>query len=136
MARYTPEQYQRKLKKWARNTPQAVVAGLKKGTEIIRTEAVVQHLSGPKMPKGVGNKMNATLARRTGLLAGSVRTKVKVASNRISGAVGTNVKYAHNHEKGTTVPERPFLAPSLEKKRKDALEAILSALMAEYRAAG
>jgi len=107
---------------------------LKTAAEIVRGEAVQKHLSGPKMAKGKGNLKNATLARHSGDLAGSINTKVSVARSRQSAQIGTNIKYAHRHEFGTFgMPKRPFLTSSLEAKRQRILEVILDRLMEGYK---
>lgn len=47
--------------------------------------------------------------------------------------VGTNVGYARKHELGLEgLPERPFLRPSLEKKRPQVFEFIEKAMMKSY----
>ena len=132
MATYSPEQFERKIKAWAKNTPEAVERGLKAGAELVRAEAVLNHLSGPKMPKGKGSLKNATLQPRTGDLRGSINTKVKT-SPKISAQVGTSIKYARRHEEGIKMPKRPFLKPSLEAKRDKAVELILDKIMEAYR---
>jgi phage gpG-like protein len=158
MSNYTPEEFKRKLERWAKDNPKAVERGLKAGAELVRAEAVAKHLSGPKMPRGKGSLKAATLARGSGDLAGSINTKVKVGT-KISAQIGTNLKYARIHENGgtikpktgqflkfniggrdifaksVTIPKRPFLKPSLEAKRKEAVDLILDKIMEAYRKA-
>lgn len=160
MATYTLDQFKRKLERFARNQPRIVHNAIKAGAEMVRTEAVTQHLSGPKMGRGVGSKKNATLQPDTGGLRTSVNTRVKRSGGRIQGVIGTNKKYAAIHEHGgtiraksapylhfkaggqwvktkeVTIPARPFLRPSLEKKRKKVLNLILRKLMEGYRRSG
>jgi len=137
----TMEQFQKKIKRWAKNEPRTLEAALRTAAEIVRRETVQQHLSGPKMKKGVGSAKHATLARHSGDLAGSISTKVSVTKSKqmaqigtLSGKVGTVMKYAHRHEEGTFgMPKRPFLHPSLEAKREKILQVILSRMMEAYK---
>ncbi len=158
MATYSPEEFKRKIERFAKDQPKAVEIGLKAGAELVRGEAVRNHLSGPKMPTGRGSAKRATLARGSGDLAGSINTKVKTTPKLLA-QIGTSMKYARIHEKGgvikpksgrflvftignkkifassVTIPKRPFLAPSLEAKRSDAVELILKKIMEAYRRA-
>jgi len=135
MATYSIKGFEKKLRNWAKTNPKEIKIALKKGTEIVRTEVVQNHLSGPKMPRGVGSRNNATLRRISGDLAGSINTKVIATKKRISGIIGTNMDYAEKHEKGIGVPLRPFLAPSLAKRKKAALKLILKHMMLAYKKA-
>lgn len=134
MATYTPEEFKKKIERFAKDQPKAVEIGLKAGAELVRGEAVRNHLSGPKMPKGKGSLKNATLQPRTGDLRGSINTKVKTTP-KLSAQIGTSIKYARRHEEGIKMPKRPFLKPSLEAKRQDAVDLILKKIMEAYRRA-
>lgn len=160
MGTYTPEQFRRKLNRFARSHPRLVRNAVKAGAEMVRTEAVTKHLSGPKMARGVGSEKNGTLQPDTGGLRTSVNTKVKMTGGRVRGIVSTNKKYAPIHEYGgtiaaksspylffkvggqwvktkeVTIPARSFLRPSLDKKRKPVLNLILKKLMEGYRRSG
>lgn len=114
----------------AKSLPNVVKKALTIGTREVRTEAVLKHLSGPKMPKGIGDPKNATLARQSGDLAGSIQTKVKVDPDKVYGKVFTNMKYAGRHERGTDgMPKRPFLNPSLDAKEESARELVRKAIL-------
>ena len=134
MATLTMKQFEKKIKKWAKDEPKILENALKTAAEIVRGEAIQKHLSGPKMAKGKGSLKNATLARHSGDLAGSINTKVSVTKSKQMAEVGTNIKYAHRHEFGTFgMPKRPFLTSSLEAKRQRILEVILDRLMEGYK---
>jgi phage gpG-like protein len=151
MATYTPEQFQKKLKRFAKKHPDILEVGLKRSTEIVRTEAVRKHLSGPKMPRGKGSNKNATLARGSGDLAGSVNTKVKVSKIRQVAQIISNMVYSRIHELGgkinhtnlfgrgikatITMPKRPYLSPSLQVKRKEIVDTLLKAMIRGYKKA-
>ncbi len=142
MGRYTPKQYERKLKRWLRTMDPAVKEALRRGGEIVRREALLKHLSGPKMPKGVGSETSATLARPSGHLAGSIRAYVQKHGGKLHGLVsggGSGIKYAAVHEYGYKrrgIPERSFLRSSLNAKRKQIMRVLLDGMMDSYRRAG
>ena len=137
MATYNMKTFEKKIKKWGKNNPKAIMRAFKRGTELVRGETVRKHLSGPKMAKGKGSLTSATLARRSGDLAGSINTKVFQSGTKIAGKVGTPIKYSRIHEKGGTskrpMPKRPFLQPSLEKKRPEIVDIISRAIIEEYK---
>ncbi len=151
MATYTPEQFQKKLKRFGKQHPKILGVELKRATEKVRTEAVHKHLSGPRMARGQGSKKNATLARISGDLAGSVNTKVKVSKIRQVAQIISNMKYSRIHELGgkikhtnlfgkgikatITMPKRPYLSPSLQKKRKEIVDVLLKAMIRGYKKA-
>lgn len=159
MATLTFEQWAKKLEKWNKAQLDAVRIALKTGTEIVRAEAIRNHLSGPKMPRGVGSPNTATLARGTGDLAGSINTKVAVAGTKLQASVLTNLKYARIHSKGgtivpvraralkfkignqwiaakrVTIPARPFLEPSLDAKRNEVDRIIANRIVEAYKQA-
>ena len=156
MATMSMDQFEAKLKRWAKNNPADVKNALKAGAEVVRGQSIRKHLSGPKMPVGRGSAKNATLARRSGDLAGSLNTKASVSGAKISAQVSTNLKYARIHEKGgtirpvrakalkfqvggrwvtkqsVTIPARPFLEPALEEKRNDIINLIGTRMVRGY----
>jgi len=132
MAKYTLQEWQNKLERFAAKNEKIVKKHLGRGLQVVRKEVVVEHLSGPKMPSGVGDTTNATLARQTGDLATSINTKTSVRRNKIRGSIVTNVPYAKKHELGQGVPKRPFMAPSVEAKREEVTQMILDGIMREY----
>jgi len=136
MAILTMEQFQKKLKNWVRTNPQNLTIALKKAAEKVRGEAVRNHLSGPKMSKGVGSKTNATLARISGDLAGSVNTLASATIKKQVAQISSNLKYANRHEHGTFgMPERSYLRSSLAKKRLEVLDDIAKAMIEGYKKA-
>lgn len=160
MATYTVDQFRKKLERFARTQPRIVHNAVKSAAEMVRTEAVTKHLSGPKMARGVGSKTNATLQPDTGGLRSSVHTRVYRSGGRIRGTVGTNKKYAKIHEYGgtirpktakylkfkaggrfysaqeVTIPERSYLRSSLDKKRRAVLNLMLRKLIEGYKQSG
>ena len=124
----------KKLERWAKVAPEEVKKTLRRGAEMVRSEAKQFHLSGPKMPRGVGDPTNATLAVRTGRLRSSIALRVTAMANgQFSAQVGTNVGYGRKHEMGLEgLPERPFLRPSLEKKRPAVFDLIAKEFMKSY----
>jgi len=138
MATLTMDQFEKKLKRFGKDHPDLLKNVLRKGAETVRLEAVRNHLSGPKMSKGRGSLKNATLARRSGDLAGSINTKVVASNKKQSAKVSTNMVYARIHEKGDKtkgMPKRPYLEPSLQAKRKQIVDDILKAMIRGYKKA-
>ena len=133
--------YHMKINKWRRKKMMPAVAqALRKAVEVIRRTVLIRHLSGPRMPRGVGSDMNATLARVTGDLAGSVKTDVKMERNDIRAFVmaggGAARAYARAHEYGApsrNLPRRPYIGPAVEVKRRNTLKLIMKALGRSYR---
>ena len=131
--RLTMEQLQGKIQRWMRIAPEKLKKALLKGAKIATKEAQSKHLSGPKMPRGIGHPTRATLAVQTGRLRRSINERVTVSKDRVTAQVGTNVKYGRAHEEGLgKMPERPFLRPSIEEKKPRVMELILDAMMGAY----
>ena len=131
--RMTMEQLQDKIQRWMRIAPQELKEALMKGVKLVTKEAQSAHLSGPKMPRGLGDPTRATLAVQTGRLRRSINERVTVSKDRVIAQVGTNVKYGRAHEEGLgKMPERPFLRPSVEEKKPRVMELILDAMMEAY----
>lgn len=135
------KELQAKLERWARVAPEEVKNALRNGAEMVRAEAQFNHLNGPKMPRGItGGFANSTLGKVSGNLYS--RMSIRVMANqqgKFSAEVGTNVRgkfgepYPRYHEYGLHgMPERPFLRPSLEKKRPEVFDSIAKAFMASY----
>ena len=138
MATLTVEQFEKKLRRFGNNHPDLLKVALRRGAETVRLETVRKHLSGPKMPKGIGSTKNATLARRSGDLAGSLNTRVVANNKRQSAKISTSLIYARIHEKGDKskgMPKRPYLEPSLQAKRKEIVDDILKAMIRGYKKA-
>ena len=136
MAKQTMEQWELKLKTWASAMPKAVQKALLKAGEIVRGEAILAHLSGPKMAKGVGSATRGTLARQGGDLAASLNVRSVIKGKEIRGSVGTNMVYGAIHEfgmKSRGMPERSYLRSSLRAKQKAILQTILGKMMEDYK---
>jgi len=131
--RMTMEQLRDKIQRWMRVAPQALKEALLKGAKLVTKEAQSTHLSGPKMPRGLGDPTRATLAVQTGRLRRSINERVTVSKDRVIAQVGTNVLYGRKHEEGLEkMPERPFLRPSVEEKKPRVMELILDTMMGAY----
>jgi HK97 gp10 family phage protein len=130
----------KKLERWVKIAPNEVKKVLGLGAEMVREEAQRHHLSGPRMPRGVGDMMNATLAKVSHRLHDSINYRVTALENgKFSAVVGTNVRsadgraYGRDHELGLNgMPARPFLRPSLEKKRPAVFKMIEEAFIKSY----
>lgn len=136
------EEFQQKLGRWWTLYPREAKQALTKAALLVSNEVQGRHLTGPKMPRGVGGTTDATLATQSGRLRRSIWHSVEqLGPSTVSARVGTNVRYARIHEYGGTIqnawgrnirvtmPERPFLRPSLEKMRPRALEIIQQAMV-------
>jgi len=134
------DELRKKLERWAKVAPEEVKIALRIGGRLVENEAKDKHLRGPRMARGVGDPTNATLDRVSGRLYGSIATRVTaLKTGQFSATVGTNVRskkgipYPRNHELGLAgMPARPFLRPSLEKKRPEVFEEIRKAFMKSY----
>ena len=134
MGTYTPKEFQKKIQRFARQQPKLLKRALLRSTEEVRGVAISKHLSGPKMPKGKGSLTNATLARHSGDLAGSLNTKVSVTATKQTAQISSNMKYSRVHEKGGKfMPKRPYLGSSLAEKRKNIVDNILKAMIEGYK---
>lgn len=134
------EEFRAKMERWVRVMPREVERGMLRAANIARTEAVTAHLSGPKMPVGVGSPTRATLARRSGDLAGSIFAEARRDGGRITGVVGSRgVVYAAIHEFGGVIraangaaivmPERSYLRSSIASKAREIVDAISDSVM-------
>ena len=134
------KELQKRLARWVKVAPEEVKKVLTLGGEMVRREAQERHLNGPKMPRGVGDPMNATLGRRSSRLFQSIALRVMATKDgKFSAQVGTNVRgkdgraYGREHELGLNgMPARPFLRPSLIKKRPKIFEMISKEFLKSY----
>lgn len=144
MARLTYEQFTEKLDRWWRLMPEEAWRAVSRAAVLVSNEVQRGHLSGPKMPRGVGGETDATLARQSGRLVRSIFHSVKRPSQmkrgeKISARIGTNVVYGRAHEYGYEprgLPARPFLRPSLAKEQPRALRLIMESMTKSYEKAG
>ncbi len=121
-----------KLMRWSVLMPKELKNALQIGGELVRREVQEKHLSGPKMPRGVGDESNATLAVQTGTLRRSIALRIRVATGDVSAEIGTTVGYGRRHEEGLMVPERPFLRPSIVAKRSEVMRQVERSVMESY----
>lgn len=159
MARLTAEKFNKKLTRLAKKAPAAAVKGLKEGTRIILQDSKRKHMSGPRMPVGVGSMVNPTIDSK-----GRMRSQLKSTVKRRPGKkeVYANVRSTNGlskilHDGGTLhrggkgfvfqlpgqtkwirtdrieFPKRPFLKVSVEKKRKKVIEIIKKVWIKEYK---
>ena len=128
------DELRKKLERWAKVAPEEVKIALRRGGRLVENEAKLHHLMGPRMARGVGDPTNATLARVSGDLYRSISTRVRaLKTGEFSATVGTVIPYGRKHELGLQgMPPRPFLRPSLEKKRPEVFEEIRKAFMKAY----
>lgn len=137
----TIEKLESKLIRWAKNAPESLRKALLLAAEGVRREVQERHLMGPKMPRGVGHPTGATLDRKTHRLFKSIAIRAEVAREEVRATVGTNVtnrgySYPRAHEYGLgKMPERPFLRPSVHKRRPETLRIVEKAFMEEYKRA-
>lgn len=115
----TVEEFRSNLEKLGNNMPRVIATGALRGTGLIRQEIVEKHLSGPKMPRGIGDQENATLQPQTGYLRNSIRNDVQITNNSVIGILFSDAEYAIKHEKGRGVPLRPFMRPSIARRMDD-----------------
>ena len=126
----TPAELGMKFKRWMRIAPGEMKRALKPELMRVEREAVVSHLSGPRMPRGVGDPINATLQPDTGFLRRSLFSFPEVVGTTLYGRIGAGTWYGRLHEKGIgKQPARPFIRPSIEKRRPHIRTALLQAMM-------
>lgn len=126
------EDWAKKLARWSVTGSQQVKLVLQQAGELVRREAQASHLSGPKMPRGVGDSTGGTLAVQTGTLRRSITIRVSVSPGDITAEVGTSIPYGRVHELGLKMPERPFLRPSLNKEHGQIFNMIRDAWFKAY----
>ncbi len=136
--RYTPEEFQKKLQRWAKKAPKEIKDAMDRAGLIVQREVQEKHLSGPKMARGVGSMTRATLgtASKQWFLRRSINVRSRLSGSRVSLKIGTNVGYGRKHEEGLEgMPKRPFLAPSIKKKKNEVMEEIAKGFMKAYKKA-
>lgn len=158
MAKQSLEEFNKKLKRWMRAMPKEVEISVKRGADFVIAYIQKEHLSGPKMPRGVGHASKATLAVGKGdRLRKAINKRVSVTARRITALIGVKLKYGPIHEFGgiirpkrfkflhwkdetgehfakkVKIPARPYLRPSIREKRKDVMVEILEGAMRSYR---
>lgn len=130
------KEYEKKLKKWMKEFPDDMVVANRQAAEMVRTEVLTKHLTGKKMPRGIGSASHATLGIKSGNLRASISTWAFRTSGGIKAYIGNMtwpLKYAGFHEEGKGgMPARPFLKPSLKAKQKAIKEHLQKALKRSY----
>lgn len=138
MARLTWAQWQRKVQSWHRKFPSAVHMAIDKTLVEMVGHAQEKHLSGPKMPRGMGSRDHATLQPRTGALRNYMAKRSQSRADRIHGWLINNLKYAAVHEygretrPGVKMPERSFARATVDQKKDDLRENIKKAVLRAY----
>lgn len=99
----TLSELQAKIARWQKDGPQSLKRTLTEAALMVTNEAQLRHLSGPRMPRGVGSATTATLAAPHNRLRGSIHKDIVVTPNEVRARVGTNVEYAAIHEFGGTI---------------------------------
>lgn len=125
----------KKLERWAKVAPNEVKKVLTIGAMMVQEEVQRKHFRLPKMPRGIGDPTNAWLGTKGAWrLRNSIAYRVSALENgKFTAMVGTTVPYGRKHELGLEgMPERPFLRPSLEKKRPAVFKMIEEAMMKSY----
>jgi len=148
MGRYTAVQYERKLQRWAKKSPEAAKEALEKGTALVAREAKQKHLSGPRMPVGIGSESKPTINSR-GALRSGITTKVKLDSKKnVQASIISKHPLSRIHHDGALLtareqfvftlpgrqdevitrqvrmPARPFLRAPVQKNRPKILQMI------------
>ena len=136
-----PEEFQRKLQRFANEMPGACERGLSYGADLMVRETQMKHLRGPT--SSGGGWASESLSRRSGRFFGSITKKVSVSGGQITATVGTNVKskggfpYPVVHEYGGRFhPQRPSVRPSVEAKQPAMMKAVLAEIMKAYGGSG
>lgn len=132
---YTMEQFKRKIERWQRDQPEAVEKGMRKGLERMVGTAKLKHLSGPKMPRGVGSKTHGTLQPRSGDLRAAMGKKIKRTGTGVHGYLVNSMVYAAVHEYGyppMRMPQRSFARPSINDEMEHLKDDITKAVIASY----
>ncbi len=136
MAQLTMEQIGPKLRRWIELAPKEAKTALLRELHGVMNVILAEHLSGPRMAKNVGHPTLATLASPTSTLKKSVFAVANVRAKKLTGGVGARAFYGEGHEKGLWgLPARPFVRPSIEKRKPNIAAGILKAIMAWYRRA-
>jgi hypothetical protein len=126
--RYTAEQFQKKLKRWAKKTPKIVKDALGKAGLVVQKDVQSRRLSGQ------------VLREQTGTLKRSINFRTKVLPGSVRLQIGTNVHYGKYWEEGFVragkpVKARPFLKPAIRSKKKEVMELIADGMLREYKRA-
>jgi phage gpG-like protein len=138
MATYSAEEFQKKMQTFVKRNPKVVVKAIDIEAMEVRNHAVKNHLSGPKMPKGVGSESKGTLQPRSGNLRNRMSHRVKLAGNKITGQIFNMMVYAAVHEYGypkRKIPERSYARASLKARQKEIPENILKRIKQNWRTA-
>ncbi len=150
MSEMTFEQFREKLIRWSAVLPKEMKKALTEAAHTVQREAQEKHLSGPRMPRGVGDETNATLSssepRHSFRLRRSIAIDVVVKPGEVSATIGTNMPYARIHEYGgmmsapgagfRVMPARPFLRPSLAAKHHEIFEKLRVRMFESYNQEG
>ena len=118
MARLTLPEFQAKIRAFVRLMPEAVEEAFDEVLPVLAGKVTAVHLSGPKMAKGIGDPMKATLARQSGRLARGIKHRARITGREAIAQIGVDGlgPYPRYHEKGSPggmIPKRPYLYPTV-----------------------
>ena len=145
----SPEKFRAKMDKWATKTNEKVASGLEKSIKLIVRDAKQKHMTGPRMPVGVGSITNPTIdskGRMRSMISGKVK---KIGLKGITAEVRSSNPLSRILHDGGTVfakknpfvfklpnqdrtiateqikfPKRPFLNAPVKKRRITTLRII------------
>jgi len=154
------KEFNEKVERWATQFPAAAVRAIGAAAMIVEKEVMDKHLSGPKMPRGVGSKTRGTLQPGSGSeLLNSITSGVLKQGSKIIGRVSNDkhrLPYARIHEYGgiirpkkgkflkftigdrtifakqVKIPERSYMRSSLKAKRKTIISILTKAMKRSY----
>ena len=127
--RYTAEEFQKKLNRWAKKMPEKVKKALGQAGLIIQTDVQKNRLSGQ------------VLHEQTGVLKQSINYRTKLSIGEVRLQIGTPVPYGKYweegfiHASGKRMKARPFLKPSIRSKKKQVMDLIATGMMEAYKKA-
>jgi HK97 gp10 family phage protein len=121
------EEFHRRMEKWADLAPRELRRMLRKAGQMVVAHSQKNYLTGPR-PEKLGVISNT--------LRGSIHSKTKDETGRITLMVGTNVWYGRRHEFGEGTRERPFLRPAIRDKQAQVMRMLADAMMEGYKKSG
>jgi hypothetical protein len=115
--------------------PQSVERAMKRIAILMIADSRRKHLSGPKMPRGMGGGFdNSTLASKHGLIM-RITSLIERVAGGVTGRIGTNLTnkgypYPRAHEYGLgKMPERPWLRPAIAGRQQELADEIVSEIL-------
>ena len=130
--RYTAEEFQKKLNRWAKTAPEKLKKAMDVGGLDIQKDVQQNRLR--------GQVLNSYRPPRTGTLMRSIHFLSDISGKRITLKIGTNVgtkkgfAYGKHWERDAKKP-RPFLKPSVAARKQFVISRIADAMMGAYKKA-